>query len=174
MGALLLSFSLAGAYVLWSQRAANPPPAKPQPSTDGYTIDLNQDISNSAFEEFVSIQGTSADGQPRTIILSTKNISQPVFSTRKNRTSTDASSDQDDAENDGKRLMPGSKALSTPILEGIFRDLENSAGLGSVPSSGPALNSTTDTLKSDTPHPSPVMSSSKSGPVFQSSLPLKP
>jgi hypothetical protein len=89
----------AGFYVFHAQKEANPSPQKQetQEGGEGYTVDLNLAPEVVEFEGFINY-GTpintssvnsidtnqvDANGKPITIMLGSKNISQPVFSTRK-------------------------------------------------------------------------------------------
>lgn len=77
--AVLSALTLAGFYVWTTQKKA----------TDDHTIDLNLQAEVQEFEGFINYgspiktEGTDALGRPTTIILGTKSIPQPVFSTRK-------------------------------------------------------------------------------------------
>jgi hypothetical protein len=78
----------AGIYVLHAQRSANPH-AEVQAAEDSYTIDLTLAPEVQEFEGFINYgspintAGTDALGNPVTIMLGSKSIPQPVFSTRK-------------------------------------------------------------------------------------------
>ena len=71
----------AGIYVSHAQKAANP-------VETGYEIDLSQAPELGEFEDFInygspiSTAATSGLGNPVTVMLGSKSISQPVFSTR--------------------------------------------------------------------------------------------
>lgn len=77
--AVISALTLAGFYVWNTQKTAN----------DGYTIDLNLEPEVKDFEGFIKYgtpiqtEGTDALGKPVTIMLGSKSIPQPVFSTRK-------------------------------------------------------------------------------------------
>jgi hypothetical protein len=71
--AVMFSASLLGSYVWFSQRKAQPVAVTPVEEFEGF-INYGTPIEATA---------PDASGEPRTIILGTKNINQPIFSTRK-------------------------------------------------------------------------------------------
>ncbi len=85
--AVVSALTLAAFYVWFSQKSANP--EEEVLSSDGYTIDLNLAPEVKEFEGFINYDspivpnGVDEQGRPVQIILGTKSIHQPVFSTRK-------------------------------------------------------------------------------------------